>query len=213
MELFTLCSYCAESQLVYCKKREGVRPLKDPDKRRYLYLMLSLFGAIALSIVVFFVVYRFQGIGDIVHRLGDILAPFIYGGIVAYLLRPMCNFYEQSLSSALPGKAKKLAPPAAVALSLLTGIALVYALIIMIAPQLYESIRTLWISIPDKINRFVQWATDRFGDEEMVARILALFDTNSEAIYNQLETWGKNLINPYLSGLTSIVSGVGSSLM
>ncbi len=187
--------------------------MKDPDKRRYLYLMLSLFGAIALSIVVFFVVYRFQGIGDIVHRLGDILAPFIYGGIVAYLLRPMCNFYEQSLSSALPGKAKRLAPPAAVALSLLTGIALVYALIIMIAPQLYESIRTLWISIPDKINRFVQWATDRFGDEEMVARILALFDTNSEAIYNQLETWGKNLINPYLSGLTSIVSGVGSSLM
>ena len=40
-----------------------------------------------------------------------------------------------------------------------------------------------------------------------------LFNTNSEEIYNQLETWGKNLISPYLSGLTSIVSGVGSSLV
>ena len=85
--------------------------MKDPDKRRYLYLMLSLFGAIALSIVVFFVVYRFQGIGDIVHRLGDILAPFIYGGIVAYLLRPMCNFFEQTLETTLPGKTKKAAAP------------------------------------------------------------------------------------------------------
>lgn len=186
--------------------------MKNPGFRRYLYLMLSMFGAIGLSIVVFFVVYRFQGIGDLVHRLGEILAPFIYGGIVAYLLRPMCNFFEQSLEATLPGKAKKAAAPLAVALSLLTGIFLVYMLIIMIAPQLYESVRSLWLSIPDKINRFVQWATEKFGDEEVIARILTLFDTNSEAIYEQLETWGKNLISPYLSGISSIVSGVGTGL-
>ena len=175
--------------------------------------MLSLFGAISLSIVVFFVVYRFQGIGDIVRRLGDILAPFIYGGIVAYLLRPMCNFFEQTLETTLPGKTKKAAAPLAVALSLLAGILLVYTLIIMIAPQLYESIHSLWISIPDKVNGFIQWATEKFGDEEMIARVLALLNTNSESIYEQLETWGKNLISPYLTGLSSIVSGVGSSLI
>lgn len=187
--------------------------MRDPGKKPYLYLMLSMFGAISLSIVVFFVVYRFRGIGDIVHQLGEILAPFIYGGIVAYLLRPMCNYYEQILGAVLPKKVKKLANPAAVALSMLTGILLVYALIIMIAPQLYESIRSLWNSIPDKINRFVQWANEKFGEEEMIAGILNLFNTNSTAIYDQLETWGKNLISPYLSGLTSIVSGVGSSLV
>lgn len=187
--------------------------MKDPAKRQYLWLMLSLFGAISLSIVVFFVVYRFQGIGDIVRRLGDILAPFIYGGIVAYLLRPMCNFFEQTLETTLPGKTKKAAAPLAVALSLLAGILLVYTLIIMIAPQLYESIHSLWISIPDKVNRFIQWATEKFGDEEIIARILALLNTNSESIYEQLETWGKNLISPYLTGLSSIVSGVGSSLI
>ena len=187
--------------------------MKDPAKRQYLWLMLSLFGAISLSIVVFFVVYRFQGIGDIVRRLGEILAPFIYGGIVAYLLRPMCNFFEQTLETTLPGKTKKAAAPLAVALSLLTGILLVYTLIIMIAPQLYESIHSLWITIPDKVNGFIQWATEKFGDEEMIARILALLNTNSESIYEQLETWGKNLISPYLTGLSSIVSGVGSSLV
>ena len=186
--------------------------MKNPGFRRYLYLMLSMFGAIGLSIVVFFVVYRFQGIGDLMHRLGEILAPFIYGGIVAYLLRPMCNFFEQSLETTLPRKAKKAAAPLAVALSLLTGIFLVYMLIIMIAPQLYESIRSLWLSIPAKINGFLQWATEKFGDEEIIARILTLFDTNSEAIYEQLETWGKNLISPYLSGISSIVSGVGTGL-
>ena len=187
--------------------------MKDPYKRRYLYLMLSLFGAISLSIAVFFVVYRFQGIGDLVHTLGDILAPFIYGGVVAYLLRPMCNFYERAFSGVLPKVAKRMANPIAVALSLLTGIALVYALIIMIAPQLYESIYSLWISIPDKIRQFVQWATVRFGDEEVVAQILTLFERNSDSVYQQLEAWAKEILSPYLTGLSSIVSGVGSSLV
>ena len=187
--------------------------MKDPYKRRYLYLMLSLFGAISLSIAVFFVVYRFQGIGDLVHTLGDILAPFIYGSVVAYLLRPMCNFYERAFSGVLPKGAKRMANPIAVALSLLTGIALVYALIIMIAPQLYESIYSLWISIPDKIRQFVQWATVRFGDEEVVAQILTLFERNSDSVYQQLEAWAKEILSPYLTGLSSIVSGVGSSLV
>ena len=152
--------------------------MKDPDKRRYLYLMLSLFGAIALSIVVFFVVYRFQGIGDIVHRLGEILAPFIYGGIVAYLLRPMCNFFEQTMETTLPGKAKRAAAPLAVALSLLTGILLVYPLLIMIAPQRYESVRSPWNSLPDKVHRVIQGATKNFGAEETATRHLKLLDTN-----------------------------------
>ena len=51
--------------------------MKDPYKRRYFYLMLSIFGAIGLSIIVFFTVYRFQGIGDGLHTLSEILAPFI----------------------------------------------------------------------------------------------------------------------------------------
>ena len=51
--------------------------MKDPYKRRYLYLMLSIFGAISGSVVIFFVMYRFRGIGDIFNTLSDIQAPFI----------------------------------------------------------------------------------------------------------------------------------------
>ena len=50
--------------------------MKDPVKRRYVYLMLSIFGGIGLSVVLFFVVYRFRGVGDALNKLGSILAPF-----------------------------------------------------------------------------------------------------------------------------------------
>ena len=183
--------------------------MKDPDKKRYFYLMLAIFGAISLSIVVFFLLYRFQGIGDIFHELVDILAPFIYGSVVAYLLRPVCNHYERFFVNYLPVKMKKLAGGLAVALSLATGILVVYVLIIMIVPQLYSSILSLWQSFPDKISSFYTWARETFGEEENIAELLHLFDTSTSALYKDLETWVTTTLGPSIS---NIVSGVGSSV-
>lgn len=183
--------------------------MKDPDKKRYFYLMLAIFGAISLSIVVFFLLYRFQGIGDIFHELVDILAPFIYGSVVAYLLRPVCNHYERFFVKYLPVKMKKLAGGLAVALSLATGILVVYVLIIMIVPQLYSSILSLWQSFPDKISSFYTWARETFGEEENIAELLHLFDTSTSALYKDLETWVTTTLGPSIS---NIVSGVGSSV-
>ena len=141
----------------------GSDDMKDPYKRRYIYLMLAISGAISLSIAFFFVLYRFQGIGDAVDKVVDILAPFVYGSVVAYLLRPMCNFYEKTFEKWFPAGLKKMAPALAVALSLLSGILIVYLLLIMILPQLYQSIRSLWYSLPDKVNAFTSWAIATFG--------------------------------------------------
>ena len=180
--------------------------MRDPDKKKYLYLMLSMFGAVSMSIIVFFLLYRFKGLGDWVNTLTDIMAPFIYGGVVAYLLRPSCNFYESVLAKYLPAKMKKTANAIAVTLSLLTGVLVVYALIIMIAPQLYNSILSLWKSLPDKVSQFMTWARNIFGEDE---EMLQLFNTSYNALYSELETWAQNTLMPYI---TNIVSGVGSSV-
>ena len=148
--------------------------MKDPNKRQYLYLTLSFFGAISLSILVFFMLYRFQGIGDVFHKLSDILAPFIYGSVVAYLLRPACNLYEELLNRYLPKSWKKLSGALAVTFSLITGIFVVYVLIIMIVPQLYTSILSLWTSLPEKVSQFLGWARETFGSDEEVAELLKL---------------------------------------
>lgn len=183
--------------------------MKDPYKRRYFYLMISIFGAISLSILVFFLLYRFQGVGDVVHELKDILAPFIYGGVVAYLLRPMCNFFEELLVKAFPRKMEKTAKTMAIALSLAAGILAVYAVIIMIAPELYNSILSLWYTFPAKINAFLDWAREVFGENEGIAELLHMFDTSASVMYTNMENWVSETISPYI---TSIVSGVGSSV-
>lgn len=184
--------------------------MKDPYKRRYFYLMLSIFFAISLSILVFFAMYRFQGIGDGLHKLSEILAPFIYGGVVAYLLRPVCNSYEKFFHDLLPKQLKSMAGAVSVGLSLVTGILAVYVLIIMIVPQLISSIQNLWYSLPDKVNSFIAWARAAFGEEEVIAQLLHMFDNSTSALYQELDAWASGTLTPYI---TSIVGGVGSSVM
>ena len=55
--------------------------MKDPSKEKYFYSMIAGFGAISLSVLLFFFLYRLQGIGAVLSNLSTILAPFIYGGV------------------------------------------------------------------------------------------------------------------------------------
>lgn len=176
------------------------------DKRRYLYAMLAGFGSISLSVVLFFILYGMKNISDALKTLSDILSPFIYGGVVAYLLRPLCNHYETFFREMLPGKAKRAAGAVAVGLSLVTGLLIVYALIIMIAPQLYESIKSIWETLPGKINQLIDWLTRTFGEDEVLLRYM---ESAYQTLYTQLDQWARETLVPSISNL---VSGVGMSV-
>ena len=178
----------------------------ESDKKRYLYAMLAGFGAISLSVVLFFVLYGMKNISDAFRRLCDILSPFIYGGVVAYLLRPMCNHYETFFREMLPGKTKRAAGAVAVGLSLVTGLLIVYALIIMIAPQLDESIKSIWETLPEKINQLIDWLTHTFGEDEVLLRYM---ESAYQTLYTQLDQWARETLVPSISNL---VSGVGMSV-
>ena len=88
----------------------------DPKKNRYFKIMMAGFGVIAMSLVLFFVLYHLGKIRLAVDGLIDILAPFVYGGVVAYLLRPLCNTYESFFTEILPKRVKKMSNGLAVVL-------------------------------------------------------------------------------------------------
>lgn len=179
----------------------------DPKKRRYMYMSLSIFFAISMSLVLFFLLFRLQGVGKILKSISEILAPFVYGSVMAYLLRPLCNTYESFFTDVFPKQFKQFANGVAVILSLVTGLLVVYTLIIMIAPQLYTSILSLWNSLPAKINQFQLWANQTFGvDEELLQYVNAGY----QFLYNELENWVENTLIP---NITNVVSGVGSSVL
>lgn len=183
-----------------------VELVKEIKKSPYLRGMIAGFGAISLSVLFFFLLYRIQGIYAAISKILDILSPFVYGGVIAYLLRPVCNFYEKYLTQWLPGKLKKLGDALAVFLSIVTGLLVIYALIIMIAPELYRSIRSIWLSLPDRAEQISNWVAHTLGGNEALA---TNFHTTYQTIYNELDGWASQNLVPYV---TDIVSGVGMSV-
>ena len=180
--------------------------MKHPERKPYVLAMMAGFGAISLSVLFFFLLYRMQGVEEALVKITDILMPFIYGGVIAYLLRPICNGLSLWLRTLFRGKRNHLAEVLAITLSLITGLLIVYILIIMIAPQLYHSAAVFWNTVPEKTEELVRWATETFGENEVILRY---FDLSYEAIYNTLDAWAHDTLVPYVS---SIVSGVGTSV-
>ncbi len=182
---------------------------KKPHIKPYLYGMLAGFGAIALSIIFFFLIYRFDGFGSAISTLTGILMPFIYGAVIAYLLKPVCNSIESFLRRFIPEKMNGLINALSVALTILFGLLLVYALVMMIVPQLITSVTTLYYTAQANITRFMYWA-NHLEFIEKNEQIMELLNSAYAALNTNLDTWIKNTLLP---SMQNIVSGAAIGVL
>ena len=182
---------------------------KKPHIKPYLYGMLAGFGAIALSIIFFFLIYRFDGFGSAISTLTGILMPFIYGAVIAYLLKPVCNSIENFLRRFIPEKMNGLINALSVALTILFGLLLVYALVMMIVPQLITSVTTLYYTAQANITRFMYWA-NHLEFIENNEQIMELLNSAYAALNTNLDTWIKNTLLP---SMQNIVSGAAIGVL
>ena len=182
---------------------------KRPHIKPYLYGMLAGFGAIALSIIFFFLIYRFDGFGSAISTLTGILMPFIYGAVIAYLLKPVCNTIEGFLRRFIPEKMKGLISALSIALTILLGLLLIYALCMMIIPQLITSVTTLSYTAQRNIARFVQWA----NHVEFIENNQQIMDLLNNA-YDTLNTSVDNLVKTkLLPSMQNILSGAAIGVL
>ena len=185
---------------------------KKPHIKPYLYAMLAGFGAIALSIIFFFFIYRYEGFGDAVSTLTGILMPFIYGTAIAYLLKPVCNTIEAFLRRFIPEKWNGLISALSIAATILFGLLVIYALLMMIIPQLVSSVTALYYTAQANITKFVRWAnhvefveSNQFINDALNSAYRAL-----NVNLDNLDSWIKSNLMP---SMQNIVSGVGIDVL
>ena len=182
---------------------------KKPHIKPYLYGMLAGFGAIALSIIFFFLIYRFDGFGSAISTLTGILMPFIYGAVIAYLLKPVCNSIESFLRRFIPEKMNGLINALSVALTILFGLLLVYALVMMIVPQLITSVTTLYYTAQANITKFMNWA-NHLEFIENNEQIMELLNSAYATIRTNIDDLIKTRLLP---SMQNIVSGAAVGVL
>ena len=187
--------------------------MKDPRRERYLYGMIAGFGAISLSILFFFLLFRLQGIGKVLGELSGILAPFIYGGVMAYLLRPLCNALEAFFQLRFPKKLRRFANATAVMSSLIIGILVIYALLTMVLPQLYNSLMILWEAIPSKLDQLIRWANKTFAEDERFIDLMNKVYTNYYNDFAKVFQQFNDSLKDVGTQVTNILTGVSTGVV
>ena len=150
--------------------------MKDDSFRKYLFISLAGAVGIILCIVFFFALFRFKQVMEGIRTLESILMPFIYGAVIAYLLTPVCNFVEIRLNALLTGrmkvneqKAARFSAAIGIGLSLLFGFFIVYLLLAMVLPQVFESVRGIVQVLPGNVVKWSDWIQQKLADDEVLA--------------------------------------------
>lgn len=153
--------------------------------KKLLIQSLSGFFSLALAILFFFVLQRFEELRQSLHWLLWVLTPFLYGGAMAYLLKTPCAFLERQFQAALPEKYKKRANVLGVVAVLIISALVIYLLLSMVLPEMWESIVALAVAVPPKAEEFTQWVLSHLEGNEMLQNYV-------NNAFASLESWLKN---------------------
>ncbi len=137
---------------------------------------LTAFLVVLCGILIFFVVYRFAAVQKLTGIIMEILAPFIYGLVMAYLLCPIYNFTVRKTYALLNRGEQKFTKALPVAKGIGTVISVAFMFVVitgilwMIIPGLIDSIVKIIEVLPESMNQLMQWVDaklQRFPAAEM----------------------------------------------
>ena len=92
-----------------------------------------------------------RGVNKTLSGLTSILMPFVYGGVLAYVASPLCNKLEKLLLGWFRGKHEKLAKGLSITLVLLLAVLIVFAIFLLMVPQVINSLTDLIKVLPGQI--------------------------------------------------------------
>ncbi len=194
---------------------------KKPSKiKEHLQRGMTAFLVIVAGVLFFFAMYRFSTILDAVKKVLGILSPVILGFVIAFLLNPIVKKTENLLKPLMKKVFKKeeishkFSRAIGIFVALVIALLIVVALINMIIPEVYRSIRDLVVTLPkeihllsEKINTMLEGNSTL--DKFFKTLILSSNDYIEEWISTDLLKWVQDdLISQTGNFVTSVTVGV-----
>lgn len=155
------------------------------------YLKIGITGAaiLASGILCAFVLFKMRVIIELLKGITGILKPFLYGAVIAYLLAPLCNKIEEKLFQTFPKanrKAKRFICFIAIVISLCVALAIVWMVIMLIIPQVWDSVMKIIDMVPQKIMILNNWIEHMLENQPELQAYFEEFANQAESHINSL---------------------------
>ena len=112
---------------------------------------------IAVGLAMFFFLFRFSSVRRAWQAIVRSLRPFIYGGVIAYLLAPFCTRMEKLFGKLSKKKNAGWVRGVSILLSLLLLSGVIWLLFKLILPQVWQSLQMLAATFPEKSQELEEW--------------------------------------------------------
>ena len=163
--------------------------MKDDEMKRYLKIGITGAAILASGILCAFVLFKMRVIIELLKGITGILKPFLYGAVIAYLLAPLCNKIEEKLFQTFPKanrKAKRFICFIAIVISLCVALAIVWMVIMLIIPQVWDSVMKIIDMVPQKITILNNWIEHMLENQPELQAYFEEFANQAESHINSL---------------------------
>ncbi len=178
---------------------------------RYLRLGVTAFAVVAASMLFYYGIFHMGTLILGIRYFMGIMAPIIYGIAIAFLMSPIVNFLEQKViypvfhkkKITLQKKGQKVVRWICVILCVCFLFFIIYALVMMILPELIRSIMNFIYSFPDYVNavrKFLDSIVEKGWDLD--GNTFDILNQSSQKAQNYLTT----TILPQMQGMLKNVS-------
>ena len=182
--------------------------MKDDENSRYLKWGVTGAAVALIGVAGYFFLYRIGDIWAAVCTVLNILRPFVYGAVIAYILTPACNRIEKLLRR-LP-KAEKVRPGMISGLSILIAMvvaaAVIWILVMLVFPQVWNSIIGLANAVPGELAAANKWLHDILDSQP---ELQAGWDEFSSRTTAEITNW---IRTDLLSSMGAMITGLGSQV-
>lgn len=148
--------------------------------------------------------------GEYIAAVNSALFPVYVGIIIAYLLSPLIDKMDSFVTIPLvgklvkkPTKAKGIARVISVFVILILALIVIFGLIILVVPEVLNSITRLLEHLPGYYQNLLEWGKGVFKSNEMY---VDFFQKYSGEVYTKLFTWLQDVILPSGTMLVSVIT-------
>ena len=181
--------------------------IKIKNKRTLLLI-------ITFAILLYWGLEHLDALFKISGRFQGIIFPFLLGGAIAFVLNvPMKNI-EQMIASAFKGK-KLLLRAASILLSFLLAIGIVAFVVMMVIPELIDTLAQLNAGIPEFLENVNEWMLDMTKNYPEIKDFLTSFELNwadiTQKALGVLQNTAGNVVSSTWGITTSVIGGITSA--
>lgn len=186
--------------------------MKQNENTKYVKLGITGASILAAGFLASYILNQTQNIAAAVRVVFNILKPFLYGALIAYLLAPICNRLDAKFMEIFPeasDRQKKYMKFASISISIITAATLVVSLIILILPQLWDSMVKIIRILPARLADVNNMIDQILADQPELQSYFNHFATQIESGLNDM----LNMNSSMMQSITGIVNNITVQLI